>query len=200
MATHSSLKSPKPLTSLHLIQIRAWNFGLDDPETWGDLWYLERNEDGSAWEPHPFLHTPFNERAAKFSPDGRYVAYVSGESGEWEVYVQPFPQGGRRSTVSSNGGTQPRWSRDGTELFYVEGSTLVAVSVSGGAAFSVGSARRLFEHPELRDGRGTASYPQYDVSSDGRQFVLRERVDLGEEAPKPSIRVVLNWFEEFRDR
>ena len=175
-------------------------YWLDDPETAADLWYLEHNEDGSTWEPHPFLHTAFNERAAKFSPDGRYVAYVSDESGEWEVYVRPFPQGGRRSTVSSNGGTQPRWSRDGKELFYVEGSTLVAVSVSSGATFSVGSARRLFEHPGLPDSPGTLSYPKYDVSADGRQFVLPERVDLGEEAPKPSIRVVQNWFEEFRDR
>ena len=83
-------------------------YWLEDPETGWDLWYLERNEDGSAWEPHPFLHTLFNEHAAKFSPDGRHVAYVSDESGEWEVYVQPFPQGGSRSTVSSNGGTQPR--------------------------------------------------------------------------------------------
>ena len=174
-------------------------YWLVDPETGGDLWYLERNEDGSTWEPHAFLHTPFNERAAKFSPDGRYVAYVSDESGQWEVYVRPFPEGGPRSTVSSNGGTQPRWSRDGKELFYVEGGTLVAVSVSSGAAFSVGSARRLFEHPGLPDSRGSLSYPKYDVSADGRQFVLPERVDLGEEAPKPSIRVVLNWFEEFRD-
>ncbi len=71
---------------------------------------------------------------------------------------------------------------------------------SSGAAFSVGSARRLFEHPELRDGRGTASYPKYDVSADGRQVVLPEPVDLGEEAPKPSIRVVQNWFAEFRGR
>ena len=173
---------------------------LDDPETRADLWYLERNEDESAWEPHPFLHTPFNERAAKFSPDGRHVAYVSDESGQWEVYVRPFPQRGRRSTVSSNGGTQPRWSRDGKELFYVEGSTLVAVSVSSGPTFSVGSARRLFEHPGLPDSRGSLSYPKYDVSTDGRQFVLHEPVDLGEEAPKPSIRVVQNWFEEFRDR
>ena len=171
---------------------------LDDPETGTDLWYLERNEDGSAWEPHPFLQTPFNKHAAKFSPDGRYIAYVSDESGQREVYVRPFPQGGRRSTVSSNGGTEPRWSRDGKELFYVAGGTLVAVSVSSGATFSVGSARRLFEHPSLRDA-GLASYPNYDVSADGRQFVLPEPVDLGEEAPKPSIRVVQNWFEEFRD-
>ena len=173
---------------------------LDDPETGTDLWYLERNEDGSAWEPHPFLHTPFNERVAKFSPDGRHVAYVSDESGQWEVYVQPFTEGGPRSTVSSNGGSQPRWSRDGKELFYVEGSTLVGVSVWSGPTFSVGSARRLFEHPSLPAGPGSMSYPQYDVSADGRQFVLHEPVDLGEEAPKPSIRVVQNWFTQFKDR
>ena len=174
-------------------------YWLDDPETGGNLWYLKRNEDGSAWEPHPFLQTPFNERAAKFSPDGRHVAYVSDESGEWEVYARPFPQGGRQSTVSSNGGAGPRWSRDGKELFYVEGSTLMAVSVSSGSTFSAGSARRLFERPPLSVG-GFTSTPTYDVSADGRQFVLRERVDLGEEAPKPSIRVVQNWFEEFHDR
>ncbi len=175
-------------------------YWLDDPETGWDLWYLERNEDGSAWEPHPFLHTAFNKCAAKFSPNGRYVAYLSNESGQWGVYVRPFPQGGRRSTVSSNGGTQPRWSRDGKELFYVEGGTLMAVSVSSGPTFSAGSPRRLFENPSLRDGPGAMWYPNYDVSADGRQFVLPERVDLGEEAPKPSIRVVQNWFEQFRDR
>ena len=173
---------------------------LDDAETGTQLWYLERNEDGSAWEPHPFLHTPFKERAAKFSPDGRHVAYVSDESGQWEVYVRPFPEGGSRSTVSSNGGSQPRWSQDGKELFYVEGSTLMAVSVSSGPTFSVGSPRPLFENPNLTGGPGSLSYPKYDVSADGRQFVLPERVDLGEEAPEPSIRVVQNWFEQFRDR
>ena len=92
-----------------------------DPETGADLWYLERNEDGSGWEPHPFLQTPVHQLMPRFSPDGRYVAYLSNESGQMEVYVQPFPEGGRKVTVSSNGGTQVRWSRDGKELFYVEG-------------------------------------------------------------------------------
>ena len=128
----------------------------NDPETGYDLWYLERNEDGSGWKPHPFLQTSFSELTAKFSPDGRYVAYVSNESGQYEVYVQPFPEGGRKVTVSSNGGRKMRWSRDGKELFYVEGETLVAVSVSSGSSFSVGSATRLFEHPGLRSG---SSYP-----------------------------------------
>ena len=146
-------------------------YHVNDPETGGDLWYLERNEDGSGWEPHAFLQTPFNQFVPRFSPDGRYVAYVSYESGQVEVYVQPFPEGGRKVTVSSNGGTKVRWSRDGKELFYVEGQTLVAVSVSSGSSFSVGSATRLFEHPVLRPG---FNYAPYDVSADGQRFILAE--------------------------
>ena len=151
----------------------------------------------SGWKPHPFLQTSFAELAAKFSPDGRYVAYVSNESGQMEVYVQPFPEGGRKVTVSSKGGRKMRWSRDGKELFYVEGETLVAVSVSSGSSFSVDSATRLFEHPGLRSGY---TYPSYDVSADGQRFILAEPVELGADAPEPSIRVVQNWFAEFRDQ
>ncbi len=172
-------------------------YHLNDPETGYDLWYLERNEDGSGWEPHPFLQTPFNQFVPRFSPDGRYVAYVSDESGQDEVYVQPFPEGDRKVTVSSNGGTKVRWSRDGKELFYVERQTLVAVSVSSGASFSVGSATRLFEHQGLRPG---TNYAPYDVSADGQRFILAEPVGERADVPEPSIRVVMNWFEEFRDR
>jgi Tol biopolymer transport system component len=139
------------------------------------------------------LQTSFSERAAKLSPDGRFVAYSSNESGQHEVYVRPFPEGGRKATVSSNGGKQPRWSRDGKELFYVEGSTLVAVSVSTDPSFSVGSVTRLFKHPRLTK----SWYPHYDVSADGRRFVIAEPVGG---IPEPSIRVVENWYEEFRDR
>ena len=77
----------------------------------GDLWYLERSEDGSDWEPRPFLQEPSLQAAPKLSPNGRHVAYVSDESGQTEVYVQPFPEGGRKVTVSSGGGSQVRWSR-----------------------------------------------------------------------------------------
>ncbi len=172
-------------------------YHLYDPETGADLWYLERSEDGSGWEPHPFLQTPFGEVVPRFSPDGRYVAYVSDESGQNEVYVQPFPEGGRKVTVSSNGGTQVRWSRDGKELFYVERQTLLAVSVSSGSSFSVGSATRLFEHTGLLPG---GNYAPYDVSADGQRFILAEPVGEGADAPELSIRVVMNWYEEFRDR
>ncbi len=143
------------------------------------------------------MQSPFGEYVPRFSPDGRYVAYVSSESGQMEVYVQPFPEGGRKVTVSSNGGTKVRWSRDGKELFYVEGQTLVAVSVSSGSSFSAGSATRLFEHPGLIGG---TEYPPYDISADGQRFILAEWVGAGADAPEPSIRVVMNWFEEFRGR
>ena len=121
-------------------------YHLRDPESRGDLWYLERKEDGSGWEPHAFLQTSFRERAPKLSPDGRFIAYDSDESGQDEVYVLPFPEGGSRTTVSNNGGRQARWSRDGKELFYVEGGTLMAVPVEASPNFSVGS----YGHPDLR--------------------------------------------------
>ncbi len=140
------------------------------------------------------LQTPFTELAAQLSPDDRYVAYVSDESGEFDVYVRPFPKGELKWTVSTDGGKQPRWSRDGKELFYAEGSTLMTVSVSMAPTFSVRSATRLFEQPRLAGGR----YPQYDVSEDGRQFIFAERVE--EVLKEPSIQVVQNWFAEFKDR
>ena len=121
-------------------------------------------------------------------------AYSSNESGQFEVYVRPYPEGGGRSTVSSNGGQQPRWSDDGKELFYVEGETILAVSVKTSPEFSVGSATRLFEHSSLT----RSFYPQYDVSADGQRFLLAAPVEA--DGVDPSIRVVQNWFEEFRER
>ena len=165
-----------------------------DPENSADLWYLERSQEGG-WEPHLFLQTAFRERSPSLSPDGRFVAYASNESGRDEIYVQPFPKGGRRTTVSNNGGWEPRWSPDGRELFYVEGTTLTAVSVDTSATFSARSRTPLFEHPNLSN----PYYPQYDISADGQRFIIPTPV---EDAPgaKPMIRVVQNWAEEFRDR
>ena len=170
---------------------------VNDPKTGRDLWYLERKPDGSGYESHPFLQTPFNEDGARFSADGRFVAYCSNESGEVGVYVRPFPQGGARWQVSSGEGRQPHWRRDGQEIFYVEGDTLIAVSVSTRPGFSVGKATRLFQNPTLL--WTTSGFAvKYDVSPDGQRFVLREPVV--ERGSQPAIRVVQNWFEEFRDR
>ena len=169
-----------------------------DQKTGRDLWYLERKPDGSGYESHPFLQTPFNEDGARFSPDGRFVAYCSNESGRVSVYVRPFPEGGARWQVSSSEGRQPRWRRDGQEIFYVEGDTLIAVSVSTRPGFSVGKAARLFQNPTLPwTGNGFAI--RYDVSPDGQRFVLCEPVAVAEEKP-PSIHIIQSWFAEFRGR
>ena len=168
-----------------------------------DLWYLERRDDGSRYEAVPFLQTPFSEAGAVFSPDEKWVAYVSNESGRYEVYVRSFPDGGGKQQVSVNGGGGPRWSQAG-EIFYVENTTLVAVTVSTGPTLAVGQPLPLFSSQEL----GVAGrIPTYDVTPDSQKFVLREVTETEASAeadpadrPRPSIRVVQNWYEEFRDR
>ena len=168
------------------------------PETGWDIWYLERKELEDGFDSRPFLQTSFSETQSRLSPDGRFVAYLSDESGRFEIYVRPFPQGGGKWQVSANGGNSQRWSKDGGELFYVEGETLMSVPVSTMDGFSAGSAKPLFEHPGL--GGGISS--TYDVSADGQRFVVVEDVESeeGEQAKPPSIHIVENWFEEFKDR
>jgi len=166
-----------------------------DPKNKGDIRYLKRKTDGGGFEEAVFLSTPHQEGAAKFSPDGRYLAYSSDESGRFEVYVRLFPEGAGKWQVSTNEGTQPRWSRDGKELFYVEGLILMAAPVKPAPSFSVSTPVRLFENERLS---GLLS-PNYDVSKGGRRFLLQELV--AEDAASPrSIHVVQNWYEEFRER
>jgi len=150
-------------------------------QTPGYTHYLSRSAGGGGWEP-----TQYNPGTqAKLSPNSRYVAYGS----EREVYVGPFPEGGRRWQVSANGGGRPRWSRDGDELFYVDNEgTLVAVEVSTDGEFWAGTSDPLFQLQ--------VPNAQYDVSLDGKQFLVVEPVENTE----PLIRVVENWFAEFRDR
>ena len=169
-----------------------------DQKTQRDIWYREFKEGGGTSAPVEFVATPFNERTATFSPDGRFVAYLSDQSGQDEVYVRPFPEGDRVDKVSLNGGDQPRWSRDGRELFYVERTTLMAVSVGASDTFTASSPERLFDHPGLLN-PGSNREPRYDVSADGQRFVLPERVE-GRAGKPPAIHVVLNWHEEFKDR
>ena len=166
-----------------------------DPKNKRDIRYLKRKTDGGGFEEAVFLATPRQEGAAKFSPDGRFVAYCSDESGRFEVYVRPFPEGAGKWQVSTNGGTQPRWSRDGKELFYVEGSILMAVPLKTAPSFSVSTPARLFEDARLNG----LLHPNYDVSKEGQRFLLAEIV--GDQADSPrSIHIVQNWFTEFRDR
>jgi serine/threonine-protein kinase len=124
------------------------------------------------------------------------VAYVSNESGRPEVYVRPFPSGDGRWQASPNGGAQPRWRSDGKELFYVENrNTMMAVPVSTGQGLTLGQPQRLFESADLIF--RNLPWPQYDVSADGQRFLTSTPVQ--EDTP-PTIRIVQNWHEEFRDR
>jgi hypothetical protein len=123
------------------------------------------------------------------------VAYLSNESGRNEAYVRPFPQGGRKWPISTNGASQVRWSRSGRELFYSEAGTLVAVPVRTDPQFAAGPATRLFSHPALTN-QANSTEPNYDVSADGQRILLPERVG-GQER---MIHVVQNWFAEFRDQ
>jgi Tol biopolymer transport system component/DNA-binding winged helix-turn-helix (wHTH) protein len=168
-------------------------YSLLDAKHGADLWYVKRGEKGD-WQPHLFFRSAANERAPKLSPDGRYVAYVSDESGRNEIYVQPFPEGGRKWAISGNGAIQVRWARNGRELFYVEGSTLMSVPVRTVPAFAPGTPAALFSHSAFANWVD----PNYDVSADGQRILVPET--LGAQGPERMIRVVQNWFAEFRDR
>jgi dipeptidyl aminopeptidase/acylaminoacyl peptidase len=161
-----------------------------------DLYYLKRKDDGSGYDSVPFVVSRFDTLSPKLSPDGKYLAYESNESGTYEVYVQPFPQGGGKEPVSVNGGRQPRWRGDGKELFYVEGNALVAVPVTTASGFSAGEPQRLFEAaPGAFVDRGR----RYTVTPDGQKFIIVEDAE-GNGAAMPTIQVTQNWFAEFKGR
>ena len=134
----------------------------------------------------PFLLTPFDERSPRFSPDGKWLAYVSDESGRNDVYVQPFPGPGPKWLVSTDGGIDPVWSKDGRELFYRRDDQMMAVSVAPKGEFSAGRPQRLFE---IRFDAGDNG-PNYDVSRDGTWFVM-PRSDQGRRGRRTSSRAQL---------
>ncbi len=173
----------------------------ENPETQRDIRYLEFGSDGDSSDPITFLNTPAQEQSPKLSPDGRFVAYVSDESGRHEIYVRSFPGGDGRRQASVNGGTQPRWRSDGGELYYVEGEeTMMAVPVSTQSGFTLGQPQKLFESEDLLRASTAFAWPLYDVSADGQRFLTTTVVEGDDDAPPPKIRIVMNWHEEFRDR
>jgi eukaryotic-like serine/threonine-protein kinase len=160
-----------------------------DPKTKGDLWVLPLSEDR---KPQPYLQAEFNETHGQISPDGRYLAYSSNETGPYEVYVRPFPNAAvGKWQVSIGGGGQPRWRRDGKELFYIAPDKyLVAVDVKTGETFERGTSRPLFD---TRVGGNYAVVGRvaflYAPSADGQRFLA---ASFPEADPSP-ITVVLNW-------
>ena len=161
-----------------------------------DLWYRRRADDGQGLEAVDFLSDSFESDSPMLSPDGAFIAYCSNQSGKREVYVRPFPAGDSQTQVSTNGGCQPRWSADGSELFYVENGAMMAVTITTTPTVEVSVPQRLFADPSLRT--AMASQVPYDVSPDGRFLMTGEAENPDE--PPPVIYVTENWFEEFRDR
>ncbi|MGH2436199.1 MAG: hypothetical protein ACRDFA_04305, partial [bacterium] len=151
------------------------------PKTGADLWLLPLAGDR---KPFPFLQTPFDEFLGLFSPDGRWVAYMSNESGRYETYVTTFPDRRGKWLISTNGGRYPRWRGDGREIFYLEADgRIIAAEVSAeGTDIRVGAVRPLF------DTRLSGAWP-YDVTPDGQRFLLNMQV---EEAASQSITLVIN--------
>jgi Tol biopolymer transport system component len=141
----------------------------------------------------PFLQAKWSVRNAQFSPDGRWVAYASNETGNWEIYVSPFPSANGKWQVSRGGGEQPRWRRDGKELFYLSAEgNLMAAPVKTGSNFETGNPVKLFQ-THTSQPLSTQNVFFYDVTRDGRRFLINTRVDEPNAAP---LSIILNWASE----
>ena len=146
-------------------------------------------------KPIALLATPFTEVHGQVSPNGKWLAYSSNETGVGEVYVQPFPQGRGKWQVSTNGGQFPRWRRDGRELFYMNqpsGGKMMAVDVkTAGATFEAGTPKGLFDSGYVNLTHN-APYHTYAVSPDGERFLIARPIGGNQTATAP-IAVVINW-------
>ena len=156
-------------------------------------------------EPKPLVQTPSEEYNGEISPDGRWLAYQSNITGAFEVYVQPFPEAaGDRWPVSTAGGTEPLWSRDGRELFYrAPNGAVMRVSVAPGSTWKAGTPTELLKAAPYALGASrdfTAHTSRtYDVSRDGKRFLMIKNVDApAQPAVAPRIVIVRNWPEELK--
>ena len=156
-----------------------------------DLWILPMEGKRT---PFPYIQTQFNEDNAKFSPDGKFIAYSSDESGRYEVYVQTFPWSGSKWQISTGGGVQPSWRRDGKELFYISPERkVIAVDIKADSPiFEAGSIKTLFQ-TRLPDYPGPRNY--YDVSGDGQHFLMNSILNDANATP---INVVVNWTADLK--
>lgn len=161
-------------------------FGRQNENTGWDLYAAPIQGDH---KPRALVEAPFNQTGARVSPDGKWLAYISDESGQPEVFVQAINDPSSRTQVSRETGTDPRWVRSGNELLYLSKNRVMSVKFAPGGALSPGKSVVLFE--DKKDWSG------YDVARDGRLVVIRDAENKGWGT---QINVVLNWFEELKRR
>jgi Tol biopolymer transport system component len=169
--------------------VRVWSYSRDGamlivsltgPDTGLDLWLLPAR---GAGEPAPYAITPFNEAQGAVSPDGRWLAYASDESGEYELYLDSLPRPGDRIRLTLGGGSDPRWRGDGREVYFRRGNAVYALGLDGaGTTPTLGATTRLFDAgPDLR---------AYDATADGQRFLVNVPAAADLEA---DITAVVNW-------
>jgi serine/threonine-protein kinase len=167
-------------------------FAENDPATRGNIWMIDMTGDR---KPTPFIRTAASESNPHFSLDGRWIVYVSDESGRSEVYVSSFPGPPSKILISNNGGNEPMWSRNKRELLYRNGAKMMAVDVSFTPTFSAGTPHLLFEAPYYFSPNGVTAF---DTSLDGERLLMIRSSET-DSAPT-QIDVVINWFEELKQR
>jgi Tol biopolymer transport system component len=158
-------------------------------DTSSDVYVLDLH--GEA-KPRAVVSTPAYEGGAQFSPDGRWIAWASDESGQMQVYLRPYPGPDQKKQLSTQGGTQPLWNKNGKELFYRDVNKMMVVDVMTSPTLRVSEPRQLFEQ---RYAFLTATIPNYDISADGQRFVM-----VKDESGSGRLNVVLNWTEELKRR
>jgi serine/threonine-protein kinase len=151
-----------------------------------DLYAVSLRDPGTVL---PILNTPAYEGGARVSPDGRWLIYISNESGRNEVYLRPFPGPGRRWQISTEGGTQAVWNPSGKEIFYRNDNKMMVVGVSTAPEVTLSPPRLLFEQRYAFGGGITIA--NYDVARDGQRFVM-----VKDESTAGRLNVVLNWFSD----
>jgi eukaryotic-like serine/threonine-protein kinase len=156
-----------------------------------ELWFMAFPEMKGA----QFLKTPSTVKNGRFSPDGRWVAYSSNESGKWEIYVTSFPEARGKWQVSNGGGEQPRWRGDGKELFYLSSEgKVMAAPVTEGANFDAGAPVALFQASPIEPG-ATSEQIFYDVSRDGQRFLINTAAKQTQVEP---MSIMLNWAAKLK--
>ncbi len=141
----------------------------------------------------PLLDSPANEAYPTVAPNGRWIAYQSNETGDWEVYAERFPAGGERQRISADGGVKPLWSPEGDSLYYVKRNTVMRVSVETEEALSPGAPTVLFEANEPLDARFRGVQA---ISPDGQRFLALLEQGAAGGAPPSDLVVIQHWFQE----